>query len=417
MSLRERLGNKIKTDEELIESIDSNVEYYENNEVAKTINSLGVVENLLTDSSLNAIYILGAHDIYVERKGKVNKTTLAYRDDIQLDSIIRRLAQKNNVEIDEENPIVTFKYRPGIIVRAVLSPISNPINVTIKCYKDKFSSLELLQKEQCFSKEIALFLGTLTTMSANCLIVGERNTFKTTLLSAIAKKLPLNNRGVVVDYSKELELDIPNIINYDLSSLSDDKIKKKLIKTLFISNPDKIFLNDCDEFELFAPYLLQGSKNLIATITANNPDMVVKKFKNNFYNMFDVLIYVKTLENGAKKIDTIYAARNENVLDKVFYLNNFNDYKSCGFIPDFCRNNTQLTANMFDIMYKHTYQIDKLKKPKLQANRINRAEILKKFKKDLPQIKTVEVLEEKEKIKPQFLDFREEDNDGEYFHL
>ena len=417
MSLRERLGNKVKTEEESIENIEANVEYYENNEVAKTINSLGVVENLLTDSSLNTIYLLGAHNIYVERKGKVNKTTLTYRDDIQLESIIRRLAQKNNAEIDEENPIVTFKYRSGVVIRAVLPPLSNPINVTIKCYKDKFASLELLQKEQAFSKEITLFLESLTTFKTNCLIVGERSTFKTTLLGAIAKKMPLNNRGVIVDYSKELELDAPNIINYDLSNLNNEKAKKNLIKTLFVSNPDKIFLNDCDEFELFTPYLLQGNKNLIATMTVDNTDKVIKKFKNNFYEMFDVVILIKTLENGAKKIDTIYATRNENVLDKVFYLNNFNDYKSCGFIPDFCRNNSQLATNMFDIMYKHTYQTDKLKRPNAPINRINRAEILKKFKKDVSQIKSVEVLEEKEKIKPQLLDFQEEDNDGEYFHL
>ncbi|MBR1616695.1 Flp pilus assembly complex ATPase component TadA, partial [bacterium] len=264
-------------------------------------------------------------------------------------------------------------------------------------YKDKFSQISFLQKNQFFSKEIALFLESLSLIKANCLIIGERNTFKTTLLSALAKKIPLNHRGILIDYMQELEIDTPNFVNYNFSSLEDENTKKSLINSIFYSSPEKILLNDCKDLDLFMPHLLKGYKGLVATLEASSIEnafqILSSKVKNfNPSDYFNVLILLKKDELQGKKIDSIWSLKHGLDPQKVFYLDDSGEYKSTGIIPDLCKD--KMVTSIFDTQYKHTYQpTERLiaNQPKLKQNKL---ELLRKLKKPQNHIKEAQVVKD-----------------------
>ena len=205
MSLKDRLGNQTKAVLK-IEKKEPQPAYYQTSEISQGIDSLGEIDTLFADDDINSISVFGAKNIYIERKGKKNKISLQYRDNVRLENIIRKNIKNNGIELDERHPFAEFSLRQGINVSATLPPLSSSATMIIKCYKDKFANLKVLADNQALSKEMAIIISALANLKLNIIIAGEKNTLKTTLLSAIAKSVAQNSSGVVFDYSNELKI-------------------------------------------------------------------------------------------------------------------------------------------------------------------------------------------------------------------
>ena len=186
---------------------------------------------------------------------------------MRLENIIRKNAKFHGIEFDEAHPYIEFGYKLGINVFATLPPLSNVATMIIKCYKDKFASFKGLLETQALSKEMALLIEALASLKLNIVIAGKKNSLKTTLLSAIAKKLPQNNNGIIFDYANELKLENANITTFDFRHYEN----KKLIESIVDSNPDKIFINDCKNLSYFGKFIENGYRGICATYCADNP--------------------------------------------------------------------------------------------------------------------------------------------------
>ena len=76
------------------------------NEVLDETFGLGPLELLLNDSNVCDILINGPKNIYVERRGKMEKTNVEFRDDNHLMQIIDRIVSKVGRRVDETSPMV-----------------------------------------------------------------------------------------------------------------------------------------------------------------------------------------------------------------------------------------------------------------------------------------------------------------------
>ena len=405
MSLKDRLHTTIKQNE--IKEEKEQVEYYQNSSIAAQIDSLGVIDTFLADDDINSIYVNGAKNIYIERKGKTHKSTSSFRDNVQLENLIKKYAQNIGYKINEENPYIKFNHKLGINVSATLPPLSSNAVMFVKCYKDKHASFQALQDGQSISKEIALVLEAISALRTNIIIAGERSTLKTTILSTLLKNLPSNDRGVVVDYKAEIKNDSPNFSNFDFSNIKDKKEELDILNSIFISNPDRIYINDCDEKTLsfIDEKIISGLKGVVLTIEAKTPKEAFEKIalgilKNNpkldyniarllAYKSAELVIFVKKDELNNRIISSISQINidlNDNYSIRDIFRYNQSEHKSCGFIPDFFEeaklNSLSINSNIFDKDYKHTYQkITKNETLYEQTKKVN-LEILKKFKKD-----------------------------------
>lgn len=407
MSLKDRFNTAQKQNTLFAPKQEEQPKYYTTN-VEAQLDSLGILDTLLADDDLNNIFVSGAKNIYLEKKGKISKSTSTFRDNVQLESIIKKIAQNAGIELSETNPYIEFSHEPGVNVVATLPPLSNVATLFVKSYKDKHASIQTLQSEHSVSKEIALVLEAFCAIKKNILIIGEKNTLKTTLLSSLAKKIPNNNRAIVIDSENEFKIISQNHTNYDFSKLDDEKINSTLIDSIINSNPDKLFINtkkDTIISNVLKKYKA-NNKSLIMTLCANSPQEAIEKLsqilsenvinlkineaKKIILNIFDIVITTSKDELGRRKVSAISEidlSNEDDLFKNVFETDYLQQHKSLGIIPKFYddikENSLPISDNIFNSEYKHTYH--KRSDADLQyTKKAANIDILKKFKKELP---------------------------------
>lgn len=418
MSLKDRLKTTQKTPVKV--EVEKQPQYFNTNDESNSFETLGVIDTLLIDEELNSVFVSGAKNVYLNKKGKIHKSTSTFRDNVQLENILKKAALAEGIEPIGENACFKFNHKIGVNVVATLPPLSNVATMFVKCYKDKHATFQTLQEEHSISKEIALVLEALCTIKKNILIVGEENTLKTTLLSALAKKIPTNNRTIIIDNEKELKIDFPNYTSYNFSNFKNNSMFDKLFKSIFLSNPDKIFVND-DEGNVILDalaYLNEGYKGFIATYKAKDEQDAIEKISKEYtsydekiskeeakamvLNSFDIIVCAKRDEIGRRKVSAISQINllsQQEIVEQIFSLDYLQEHKSTGVVPifyeDIKNNSLPIGDNIFDGNYKHTYYKGYNKDLTSQFGKKSpNIDILKKFKKELPMQEEVTEKEE-----------------------
>src|SRR5688572_22381045 len=82
----------------------------------------GPLEVLLKDPTISDILVNGPHKIYVERRGKIEKTDVKFRDNGHLMQSIDRIVSKVGRRVDETTPLVDARLPDGSRVNAVIQP-------------------------------------------------------------------------------------------------------------------------------------------------------------------------------------------------------------------------------------------------------------------------------------------------------
>ncbi|MBR1617259.1 Flp pilus assembly complex ATPase component TadA, partial [bacterium] len=260
-----------------------------------------------------------------------------------------------------------FNYKVGGNIVATIETLSTTCSIIVKCYKDKFATLQTMQEASAFSKEMSLFLELIIAKKNNILILGQNNSLKTTLLSALAKRIPGNDAGFVLDFTNELKIEAQNIINYSIDN--EDPKSTKLIDFVFSSNPDRIFLND-PATDLVQKQLKKGYKGLVTTYLSNSVKEASTKLEH-ISKFFDFII-ITELSNSIRKINTIYWCENEKFIP-IFKFEN-SRFISCGNIPTFLKvEKSPFNLNIFNIDYKHTsFNLTKDRVEKPNVNILNK---------------------------------------------
>lgn len=388
MSLKDRLNsNKIQNQKPKAKEIKEAVlepKYYETNEEALKVNSLGIIDTILADDEINSIFVNGAKNIYVEKKGKITKIGSTFRDEVQLENIVKKYLEYNGLDFEEKYQF-SLNHKKGINVSITLPPLSKKITLSLKCYNEKFASLKTMQESQCISKEAALFLETFSSLNINVLIIGEKKSLKTTTLNAIINNTQNNNSSVIIDYLNEIETLNNSCAYFDFSILNSLEEEKNIIDSLVYSSPDKIFINSPNEKMLNEIFKIASkNKGIVTTIEAMDFDELKEKIPN-IEKAFDIVILTKKIPLEAGKIASI-AQINQDSIENIFSLNESNQLTSCGVIPkiydEIKLNSLSVNQNIFEKDYKHTYYknfgsaIEPVNKKNVNLD------VLKKFKKD-----------------------------------
>lgn len=316
--------------------------------------NLGIIDTILADDEINSIFVNGAKNIYIEKKGKTIKSNSSFPSEYELQNTIEGLLKHRGFNIEDEK-FFQFNYKKGVNLTITLPPLSQKITIILKNYNNKFASLKALQENQIISKEIALFLEALIAQNVNILITGEEKTLKTTVLDSLIKAAGENLKSVIIDFSNEIETDKNTCAFYDLTNFNNGrnfKNEEKLIDSVFSINPDKIFIND----------LKSELKEKIFEFASSKKGLVVLSNSNDSLNLpFDIIIKTKNIkkENETlKKIVSISQIYN-NEIQEIFKLNDENKLESTGIIPkvyfEMKSNLLNINQNIFEKNYRHTY--------------------------------------------------------------
>ena len=248
------------------------------NDVQHELFGLGPLEPLLADSSISDILVNSHSTIYVERRGKLETTTVAFKDDEHLMRVIERIVSSVGRRIDESSPMVDARLRDGSRVNAIIPPLSidGPV-LSIRRFGAEPLRMTSLIDNKALTKDIADMLEMCVRSRLNVLISGGTGAGKTTLLNALSAYIPENERIVTIEDSAELQLQQPHVVRLETRPANiegrGEVTQRDLVKNALRMRPDRIVIGEVRGGE--AIDMLQamntGHDGSLTTIHANTP--------------------------------------------------------------------------------------------------------------------------------------------------
>ncbi len=237
---------------------------------------LGPLEPLLRDPAVSDILVNNADNIYVERRGILQKTTTRFRSTQHLMQVIDRIVSKVGRRIDESSPMVDARLEDGSRVNAIIPPLAldGPC-MSIRRFGTGPVAADALVKLKSISEEMLQVLAAAVKARISILISGGTGAGKTSFLNILSGFIPETERLITIEDAAELQLQQANVVRLEtrppnVEGAGGVRQRHLLINSLRM-RPDRIIIGEVRGEEAFD--MLQamntGHEGSMATIHAN----------------------------------------------------------------------------------------------------------------------------------------------------
>jgi pilus assembly protein CpaF len=248
---------------------------------------LGPLEPLLADESVNDILVNGAKQVFVERKGKLELTEVAFRDNAHVMQIASRIVSAIGRRVDETTPLVDARLADGSRVNIIIPPLAiDGPSISIRKFSKKKITLDVMERQGNLSPAMATVLRIASRARLNILISGGTGSGKTTLLNALSRLIDHGERIVTIEDAAELQLQQPHVVRLETRPPNlegeGEIIQRELVKNALRMRPDRVILGEIRAGE--ALDMLQamntGHDGSLGTIHANRPREALTRLEN-----------------------------------------------------------------------------------------------------------------------------------------
>ncbi|SFH76411.1 pilus assembly protein CpaF [Pseudobutyrivibrio sp. OR37] len=219
--------------------------------VFNSLRKLDVLEDLLKDEEITEIMINGPDDIFIERNGRVEKSTESFSSEEKLNDVIQSIVANSNKIVNEQNPIVDTRLSDGSRVNIVLPPAAVDYSIlSIRKFPKEQMTMDRLESYGSISKEQIDFLKKLVISGYNIFVSGGTGSGKTSFLNALGEFIPQDERVITIEDSAELQLkNVQNLVrlearNANLEGKNEITIRD-LLKSSLRMRPDRIVVGEC----------------------------------------------------------------------------------------------------------------------------------------------------------------------------
>jgi pilus assembly protein CpaF len=297
-------------------------------EVLDEVFGLGPLETLLSDSTISDILVNGHKQVYVERRGQLELTSVTFRDDAHLLRIIDKIVSQVGRRIDESTPMVDARLLDGSRVNAIIPPLAldGPLLSIRRFSQDKLMPADLVEKKALTKGMMELLEGCVKA-HLNVIIIGGTGAGKTTLLNALSFFISPKERIVTIEDAAELQLKQPHVARLEtrpanLEGNGAVRQRELLINSLRM-RPDRIVVGEVRGEE--ALDMLQamntGHDGSLTTIHANSPrdgvsrlevmvsiansNMQINSVRQQIASAVHVLVQASRLSDGSRRVINI----------------------------------------------------------------------------------------------------------------
>jgi pilus assembly protein CpaF len=246
-------------------------------EVHHELFGLGPLEPLLADPTISDILVNSHANVFVERRGKLEKTAISFKDDEHLRRVIERIVSTVGRRIDEAQPMVDARLADGSRVNAIIPPlaIDGPV-LSIRRFGTDPLKIHMLIENGALTREIAILFEMCVKARLNIIISGGTGAGKTTLLNALSAFIPTDERIVTIEDSAELQLQQPHVVRLETRPPNiegrGEITQRDLVRNALRMRPDRIVVGEVRSGE--AIDMLQamntGHDGSLTTIHANS---------------------------------------------------------------------------------------------------------------------------------------------------
>ena len=248
------------------------------------LESFGPLADLIKDESIEEIWINSPSRVFIAKAGKSELTTLVLTKDAVQD-IIERLLIWGGRRLDVSNPFVDARLPDGSRLHVVIPEITaSHWAVNIRKHINRGNTLEDLVKIDSISNEILELLDQAVISGLNLLVSGGTQAGKTTFLSALISRIPVNQRVITIEEVFELKPKLPDWIALQTRNANlegDGEISlRRLIKESLRMRPSRIIVGEVREAEALDLLIaLNSGLPGMATIHANSVRGAINKLQ------------------------------------------------------------------------------------------------------------------------------------------
>lgn len=297
-------------------------------EIQNEIIGLGPIEPLISDPTISDILVNNYKTIFVERKGRLERTKVQFDNDAHLLKVIEKIVERVGRRIDESSPMVDARLPDGSRVNAIIPPLAlDGPALSIRRFSEVPLTVSNLIEYGSMTSDMALIIGALVKVKTNMLISGGTGSGKTTLLNVMSGFIPDNERIITIEDAAELRLQQPHVVRLETRPPNiegkGEVSQRALVKNTLRMRPDRIIVGEVRGIEVID--MLQamntGHEGSLTTIHANTArdaltrlenmvglagvSVAPKALRQQIVSGISVIIQVARLSDGRRKVLSI----------------------------------------------------------------------------------------------------------------
>lgn len=289
---------------------------------------LAPVLQYLKDDSVTEIMINGPHQIFIERKGFIEKIDAKFEDENSLMAAVRNISQFVGRPIDNEHPFLDARLPDGSRIHAVVPPIARSgTTVAIRKFsKDKLTLKDLIAKG-ALTQEAARFIDVCLYLKKNVIISGGTGTGKTTILGIMTSRVQPGQRIVVLEDSAELKIYSDHVVFFETRPADEfgkgQVTLRDLVKSSLRLRPDRVIVGEvrgAEALDLISS-MNTGHSGSMGTVHSNNPkecltrletlalmsdtEVPVQAIRAQVASAINIVIQLSRMQDGSRKLTHI----------------------------------------------------------------------------------------------------------------
>ncbi|MEK6233865.1 MAG: ATPase, T2SS/T4P/T4SS family, partial [Planctomycetales bacterium] len=296
-------------------------------DVSDDLFGLGPLEILLRDPTISDVMINGPKEIYVERRGRKERTDVQFRGDEHVLAVLRRICDDAGQTWDESQQVILTRLADGSLVHAVLPPLSRdgPMIVVRRLARRVFAAEDLIRRNSLTSEMIRMISASVQACK-NILVSGGTGGGRSTLLSIAAGYIQDDHRVVTVERAASLCLVHPHVVRletYGKGSAEDRITSRDAVQHAQLLQPNRIILDDCQGPEaveiveamntcfngsmtsIHAKSPTDALRRLERQILKAEPNTPRHVVRDEIASGIDLIIQTNRLSGGARKVTRI----------------------------------------------------------------------------------------------------------------
>jgi pilus assembly protein CpaF len=297
-------------------------------EILDEVFGLGPLEPLLKDPSISDILVNTHKDVYIERRGLLERTNVQFRDEAHLLAIIDRIVSAVGRRIDESSPMVDARLADGSRVNAIIPPlaIDGPC-LSIRRFGREALNVDALLRNQSLTSGMLALLRGCVYARMNCLISGGTGAGKTTLLNVLSSFISNRERIISIEDAAELQLHQDHVVRLETRPPNVEGkgavLQRQLVINSLRMRPDRIIVGEVRGEEALdmlqamntghdgslttihansARDALGRLETMIAMSSLNLPEIATRR---QIASALDVVVQISRMSDGTRKVTSI----------------------------------------------------------------------------------------------------------------
>lgn len=297
-------------------------------DLANDMTGYGPLQSLLSDDTISDIMVNAPDKVYVERKGKLERTAVRFRDSDHITSVAQKIATRIGRRVDEASPMVDARLPDGSRVNIILPPLAlDSAMISIRKFPAHRYDLTGMVSNGTMTTGIAKLLEIAARCRLNILVSGGTGSGKTTMLNALSRFIDHSERVVTIEDAAELQLQQPHVLRLETRPPSlegtGQVTQRDLLRNALRMRPDRIIVGEVRGAEAFD--MLQamntGHDGSISTVHANSArdalvrvenmvqmgqvNLPVRAIRSQIVSAIDLIIHTERMRDGQRRIQQV----------------------------------------------------------------------------------------------------------------